>query len=77
MLLNITQFISHASCFKINLRKTGHRVDFFTFYSAVKTSGVQREFNNRTQHLYVVASSIAELPDAFVSAAIADACSRG
>jgi len=40
-----------------------------------KLPEVQREFI-RTQHLHVVDSSIAELPDdAFVSAATADACS--
>jgi len=35
---------------------------------------VQWEFI-RTQHLHVVASSIAKLLDGFVSAAMADACS--
>ena len=39
-----------------------------------KLPEVQREFI-RTQHLHVLASSIAKLPDAFVSAAAADACS--
>jgi len=40
-----------------------------------KLPKVQREFI-RTQHLHVVASSIAKLPSAaFVSAAKADACS--
>jgi len=75
MLLNITQFIFHASFLKINLRQTRHRLDFCTLstsqtFHAVKTSG-----SIRTQHLHVVASSIAKLPDAFVSIVMADACS--
>jgi len=81
MLLNITQFIFHANFKKINLCQTRHRLDFCTFRVTVKhfvlrkLPEVQREFI-RTQHLHVVASSIAKLPDdAFVSAATADACS--
>jgi len=59
MLLNITQFIFHASFFQINLCLTGHRLDFCTLsygqtFRAVKLLEVQREFI-RTQHLHVVA----------------------
>ena len=74
MLLNITQFIFHASFLKINLRQTRHRLDFCTLstsqtFHAVKTSG-----SIRTQHLHVVDSSIAKpAVDAFVSVVTADA----
>ena len=77
---NITQFIFHASIFKLICSKLGINWTFASqvpvkFFVLPKLPKVQREFI-RTQHLHVVASSIAKLPDdAFVSAATAGACS--
>ena len=85
---NITQFIFHASFFKLICSKLDINWTFASqvpvkFFVLPKLPKVQREFIH-TQHLHVVASSIvhvvassiAKLPDdAFVSAATAGACS--
>ena len=78
MLLNITQFIFHASFFKLICAKLG--IDWTSpllvpvkLFVLWKLPEVQREFI-RTQHVHMVASSIAKLTDdAFVLAATADA----
>jgi len=78
MLLNITQLIFHASFFKLICAELG--IDWTSaalvptkVFVLRKLPEVQREFI-RTQHLHVVASSIAKLPDdAFVSVVTADA----
>ena len=79
MLLNITRFIFYASFLKLICTKLG--IDW-TFAPEVpvklcvlpKLPEVQQEFIC-TQHLHVVASSIAKLPDdAFVSVVTADVC---
>jgi len=77
MLLNITQFIFHESFFKLICAKLG--IDWTSappvpvkLFVLPKLPKVQWEFI-RTQHLHMVASSIAKLPD--VSAATADTCS--
>jgi len=78
MLLNITQFIFHASFFKLICAKLG--IDWTSapnvpvkLFVLRKLPEVQRKFI-RTQHLHLVDSSIAKLPDdAFVSVVTADA----
>jgi len=78
MLLNTTRFIFHASFLKLICAKLG--IDWTSAPSVPvklfllrKLPEVQREFI-RTQHLHVVASSIAKLPDdTFVSIATANA----
>jgi len=73
MLLNITQFIFHASFSKLICAKLGIDWTSAPVFVLRKLLEVQREFI-RTQHLHVVASSIAKLPDdAFVSVVTADA----
>ena len=86
--VNITQFIFCASfskliCAKLRIKWTS-APKFQSNFSSCKnfrnynrSYSYNRNYNRiRTQHLHMVASSIAEFPNiAFVSAAMADACS--